>query len=287
MHSVWAVIRTGRDSEAGEASGMVILSSGPRALGPISISAVGSGRVVASPWYPGGMPADLAEIERLLDASLDDDRLSRAERRTLDALLEDVDDPDQRLLLLERAFRLFGERLSRPSDRARLAWLHTVTKRLGRRPPAAAPESTLAQVYFAPRDDCAARIVDRITSARRSFEACVFTITDDRLSRALLAAHRRGVAVRVISDDDKSLDRGSDIARLAGEGVPVALDRTAEHMHHKFALADRRVALTGSYNWTRSASERNRENVVVTDDRRLVERFADAFDLLWRELRDR
>jgi phosphatidylserine/phosphatidylglycerophosphate/cardiolipin synthase-like enzyme len=52
-------------------------------------------------------------------------------------------------------------------------------------------------------------------------------------------------------------------------------------MHHKFAVFDARTLLTGSYNWTRSAAEDNRENVLVVDDPRLVRPFVETFEELW------
>jgi phosphatidylserine/phosphatidylglycerophosphate/cardiolipin synthase-like enzyme len=88
----------------------------------------------------------------------------------------------------------------------------------------------------------------------------------------------------VVSDDDKAQDLGSDIARLRDIGIPVRLDRTEAHMHHKFAVFDRLRLLSGSYNWTRSAADANHENVLVSDDARLVQPFCRAFDDLWTSL---
>ncbi len=93
----------------------------------------------------------------------------------------------------------------------------------------------------------------------------------------------RGVRVRVISDNDKSGDTGSDVVRLEEMGVDVRLDRSEHHMHHKFAVFDDTKALTGSYNWTRSAARSNRENVLVCDDPRAVDGFAREFERLWRD----
>ena len=55
-------------------------------------------------------------------------------------------------------------------------------------------------------------------------------------------------------------------------------------MHHKFALFDGTVLLTGSYNWTRSAAAQNNENLIVTNDHRLATAFSSLFDRLWEEL---
>ena len=109
----------------------------------------------------------------------------------------------------------------------------------------------------------------------------MFTITDDRIADAILEAHHRGVKVRIISDDDKSFDRGSDIQRLRDANVSLRVDHSPHHMHHKFAVFDGRLAVTGSYNWTRGAAERNHENLVILDDPRIVPRFVDEFERLW------
>ena len=72
--------------------------------------------------------------------------------------------------------------------------------------------------------------------------------------------------MRIISDDDKQFDEGSDIHALREAGVPLRIDDSPFHMHHKFALVDGAWLLNGSFNWTRSASVNNEENLLVTDD---------------------
>jgi mitochondrial cardiolipin hydrolase len=143
----------------------------------------------------------------------------------------------------------------------------------------------LAEAHFSPGEGCRHRTLSLIDHARDSVDVCIFAISDDRISRALVAAHRRGVLVRVIADDEKSLDRGSDIEELTRSGIKVRLDNSEHFMHHKFALFDRRLLLTGSYNWTRSAAEHNQENLIVSDDRRLLGAFQVVFDQLWEHFR--
>jgi mitochondrial cardiolipin hydrolase len=64
----------------------------------------------------------------------------------------------------------------------------------------------------------------------------------------------------------------------------VRLDRSPDHMHHKFAVFDRTTLATGSFNWTRSASEFNQENLVITANPALVNAFSEEFERLWKEL---
>jgi cardiolipin hydrolase len=223
------------------------------------------------------------EVRETLAASLQDGQLDRSERDSFRAGLEKAaPDVQKRGVYQSMAFDLTREALERNSVplHSALNWLERIVKLLT--PIAStAPAATIAEACFSPQHDCASRIVRLFEGARRSVDVCVFTITDDRITEAITRAHRRGVALRVISDNDKSYDAGSDIQRLERAGVPVRLDVTAFHMHHKFALFDGGLLLNGSYNWTRSASLNNEENFILTSDPKLVQPFRDLFDRLW------
>jgi len=154
--------------------------------------------------------------------------------------------------------------------------------------------STTAEsvAFFSPGDACWHHIVQCLNAARKTADLCVFTITDDRISRAVLDAHRRGVKVRIISDADKAHDLGSDMKQFAEEGIAVKLVRVvgahdpgvSGHMHHKFAVIDGTRLLGGSYNWTRSAANINYENLIDTADPGLLHQFVTEFERLWRTL---
>ena len=126
------------------------------------------------------------------------------------------------------------------------------------------------------------KINDLFAQARASVDICVFTITDNRIAEAIEKAHRRRVQIRVISDDDKAMDAGSDIERLDRSGISVRVDKSEHHMHHKFAIFDKRQLLSGSYNWTRSAALYNDENFLITSDPELLKAYTRMFDKLWR-----
>ena len=143
--------------------------------------------------------------------------------------------------------------------------------------------NNLEQAYFSPGDKCLDCITKMLRSSRKSIDICVFTITDNRIARAIKSAYQRDVAIRIITDNDKVNDRGSDIYELSGLGIPVVIDETSDHMHHKFAIFDEKVLLTGSYNWTRSAATQN-ENIVILNNAKLIDAFQTEFDRLWNTL---
>jgi cardiolipin hydrolase len=221
-------------------------------------------------------------FEAELRKTLDDQRLSRAEKRALGELADGASGGELDLMR-SIAFDIAKAELD-DSKRTRhvLSWLEDVIKTLRADPGAdKAPESG---AFFSPGEAPLGKITGLLSAARKTVDICVFTITDDRISKAIVAAHKRGVQVRIISDDDKAGDRGSDVDRLRDLGIAVRVDHTRHHMHHKFALFDRAQLLTGSYNWTRSAQMHNHENVIVTSDARLNGAFNDVFDRLWAEL---
>ena len=222
------------------------------------------------------------EIDRVLLDTLADGRISRGERTALGELFAAADSATGSLIR-SRVFALARSELERRPGPELLDWCESVLHLLADRTVARlSGERDLHQeAWFAPDDVCHQRIVQSIDGARQAIDVCVFTLTDDRIAAALIAAHRRGIVVRLITDDDKSNDLGSDAALLARAGVTVRVDRSPAHMHHKFALFDDRTLLTGSYNWTRSAGRDNRENFVVSDDPRLLRRFRAEFDRMW------
>ncbi|MHC4879837.1 MAG: phospholipase D-like domain-containing protein [Planctomycetota bacterium] len=221
------------------------------------------------------------ELRSLLTDTLDDHRLSRAEKRALSSRLDGVSLSEADQVLCQRvAFELAQKAIDATNSRPVLEWLDDVTNVL-RRASDESSDDHAADACFSPGDACWTRITGLLKTSRHSVDICVFTVTDDRVTSEILDTHARGVTVRLISDNDKANDPGSDTERLARAGVPVRIDRTSNHMHHKFALFDNARLLTGSYNWTRSAAQHNEENLIVTGDPRLVGPFQHEFDKLW------
>ncbi|MEE2643235.1 MAG: phospholipase D-like domain-containing protein [Planctomycetota bacterium] len=222
---------------------------------------------------------DRRELVNALKSTLDDLRLSRTEKNVLRELVSEEATTSEALAVLRsEAFEIARQELISPQAGEVLQWLEEIVKLLVTPTPQTKLDS---EAVFSTREDCAKYLQGLISSCRRTIDVCVFTITDDRITRSLVEAHRRKVEVRVISDDEKSSDAGSDIQHLKQSGIAIKTDRDPNHMHHKFALFDGQRLLNGSYNWTRSASLRNEENFVVTNDRKLVREFNSHFEYLW------
>jgi phosphatidylserine/phosphatidylglycerophosphate/cardiolipin synthase-like enzyme len=222
------------------------------------------------------------ELAKFLQQTLDDFRMSRAEKQDLAQRLANIElDKHRQTRCHSLAFDIARGSTEPANADLVLDWLEEVTKVLRRASEEERTAERTTEALFSPGDHCPNRIGGLLQAARSRVEICVFTITDDRITSEILAAHRRGVTLRVITDNEKAYDIGSDTQRLSEAGVPLKIDRTPNHMHHKFALFDRKQLLTGSYNWTRSAAQYNEENFIVTDDRSLIVPFEREFDRLW------
>ncbi|XP_004433458.1 PREDICTED: mitochondrial cardiolipin hydrolase [Ceratotherium simum simum] len=127
------------------------------------------------------------------------------------------------------------------------------------------------------------RLLCALLAARSSLELCLFAFSSPQLGRAVQLLHQRGVRVRVITDCDYMALNGSQIGLLRKAGIQVRHDQDLGYMHHKFAVVDRKVLITGSLNWTTQAIQNNRENVLILEDEEYVRLFLEEFERIWEE----
>ena len=224
------------------------------------------------------------DVEKALLETFEDYRLSKNEKYALAKVFKDFDHNTEMLRYTRnRAFEIVKKQI-RDSDQYQyesIKWLEQIIKTLDVSQPTS-QESGKVEAYFSPGETCAKQIISLIRSAKKSIDICVFTISDDSISREIVKAHQRKIPVRIITDDDKANDLGSDIGLFIKKGIDVKMDNSPSHMHHKFAIFDEKTLVNGSFNWTRSASRYNQENVVVMSNPNLVKTFLNTFENLWK-----
>jgi phosphatidylserine/phosphatidylglycerophosphate/cardiolipin synthase-like enzyme len=147
------------------------------------------------------------------------------------------------------------------------------------------------QVFFTPDDKVQEVLVHLIEQEKKSIKIAVFVFTDSMIAKALLAAHERGVRIELVVDATGLRDRFNKIKMLQEHGIPVFVYNTitdadlSGYMHNKFVLfahniLQRPLIWTGSCNFTRSAHEKNQENVVLLDEAWLVNKYVHQFERL-------
>ncbi len=217
---------------------------------------------------------------KLLEESIEDEILSRQEKKDLKAAIKahPLDHPQQ-ARLRSKIFDMAVTRVNDSNYGRIISWLEAANKAL-----ALAAPKPMGKGFFSPGSACRDVIIKELRNATHTADICVFTISDDLLSKEIKLAHQRGLKVRIITDNDKLYDKGSDIRDLAKAGVPIKIDDTHNHMHHKFMVADGQLLITGSYNWTRSAADFNHENVLLTTDEHAVHDYQKTFETLWKTM---
>lgn len=154
-----------------------------------------------------------------LRSSLEDVRLSDDERRSLAEALDGGRPGDEiRRRLRNRAFELVRECLVAGDARAieMVKWLEGVARLLDR---GMWRNGKLRAALLSPGTECSLEAIrQHVRNAQRNWTSVHLPCPTIGFSSEILAAHRRGVAVRLITDNDKEMDAGSDIGRLRGCG---------------------------------------------------------------------
>lgn len=133
------------------------------------------------------------------------------------------------------------------------------------------------KVCFSRVSDCSSIIINLINRANRSIHVMVYSFTYDPLADALIMAHKRNVSVTVIIERQQANVTGSVYYKLLNASVDVRLDSNPYLMHHKVAIIDGWIVVTGSFNWSKSAEERNDENIVVIYDEAVAGMYEQEF----------
>ena len=134
-------------------------------------------------------------------------------------------------------------------------------------------------------DDSAKPIVDALAAAKRSLNIRMFLFTDPTLIDAVVAAHRRGVKVRVMlnparrSGEEENRE-SRDVLRKAGIEVRDS-NPTFDLTHQKSMVIDDETGFVESLNWeTRDITE-TRDYAVTTTKKPEVAEMVACFEADW------
>ena len=149
-------------------------------------------------------------------------------------------------------------------------------------PPALWPSTTTTPsavtVCFTPGGNCTALIVQALNTAKRSVLVQAYSFTSAPIAKALLDAHTRGVQVQVILEKSQRSEKYSSADFLANQGVPTMIDANHAISHHKVIVIDGETVLTGSFNFTKAAQEKNAENLLSIRDPALAAQYAQNWE---------
>jgi DNA uptake protein ComE-like DNA-binding protein len=145
------------------------------------------------------------------------------------------------------------------------------------------------------------RLPALLQNVTASLDVCLFHIALPEpthptrlLLEALVAAHNRGVAVRVLLDADRPEDpyRSSVInapaqAYLTAAGILVQFDTTERLLHSKYLVADGSLVILGSHNWSAGSYFAYDDLSLVIQSVELAQTLTARFAALWQEASER
>jgi phosphatidylserine/phosphatidylglycerophosphate/cardiolipin synthase-like enzyme len=135
-----------------------------------------------------------------------------------------------------------------------------------------------AQVYFSPKGGGQDAIVQTIGKAKSTILVQAYSFTSAPIAEALKKAHDRGVKVQAILDKSQRGEKYTGATYLKNAGIPVAIDVAHAIAHNKVMVLDDDVVVTGSFNFTKAAEERNAENVLIVEDKGLARLYRENWE---------
>ena len=116
-----------------------------------------------------------------------------------------------------------------------------------------------------------------IRHAETSVDVAAYDLRLDSVAQSLIAAARRGVRVRLVTESDNAHSAALDRLRRAGIALfEDSLD--SGRMHHKFLTVDDQWVWTGSWNPTENGTYHNNNHAVLIASPALAENYTTEFN---------
>jgi phosphatidylserine/phosphatidylglycerophosphate/cardiolipin synthase-like enzyme len=136
------------------------------------------------------------------------------------------------------------------------------------------------ETLFSPDDGLESHLLDILNNAQESIYFLAFSFTSDSLGEAIRAQAANGLTVAgVMEEQQVKSNIGTEYDPFKQAGLEVYIDGNEGQMHHKTMIVDDDIVVTGSYNFTRSAEERNDENVIILHNKQIADFYMKEF---WR-----
>lgn len=140
------------------------------------------------------------------------------------------------------------------------------------------------QTFFSPDDDTQSVFLDFIRSTQSHLRIAVYGLHLPPLIDELIELHKRGVDIALVCDHTQARGKYEkpEIIQLLQAGVPLLEGTSEKHkiMHHKFAVRDKSAVLSGSWNFSQSASdESNYFDIIESPERAAL--FLSKWQEMW------
>lgn len=165
---------------------------------------------------------------------------------------------------------------------------HTCKNNLSNNETIQLDSNTKINVYFSPQDLIIInQIIKLIDTSQNYVYIPIFCLTSKPLTKSLIAAHNRGVDVKIIIDATNASEKHSIHNILREAGIKVKVENKAGKMHMKTIIIDDKYSVIGSMNFTKSGEKYNDENVLIIENKQLSNYLKTIFLYLWQSIPDK
>ena len=98
-----------------------------------------------------------------------------------------------------------------------------------------------------------------------------YSFTSAPIAKALVNAFKKGIKVEVILDKSQRGERYTSATFLSNAMIPTYIDSKHAIAHNKIMIIDRETVITGSFNFTKAAEDKNAENLLIIRNKELGE----------------
>jgi phosphatidylserine/phosphatidylglycerophosphate/cardiolipin synthase-like enzyme len=145
-------------------------------------------------------------------------------------------------------------------------------------------DETRIDVFFAPDDGVLNALIPLLSSAEESIHFLAFSFTSNELGDIVRAKAEDGLTVAGVMDEEQaSSNQGTEFDPFQQAELDVLIDGIAGQMHHKLIIVDEKIVAFGSYNFSKSAEERNDENLLIIYDTDIAKQFMLEFGRVWEQ----
>lgn len=144
--------------------------------------------------------------------------------------------------------------------------------------------NTKTETYFCP-DDCNNLAIDRIreiiSKAKKNIYFMTFSFTHDNIANSILLKNIERIPIKGLLEKRNSGSQYSKHDVFSYQGIAVKNDTNPFSMHHKVFIVDEEIVISGSFNPSKNAQERNDENIVIIHDKHIAKKYIEEFERLY------
>lgn len=134
------------------------------------------------------------------------------------------------------------------------------------------------ETCFTPGQDCTHKITAVLRKAEHSILVQAYSFTSKPIADALIYAKNKGIAVKVILDKSQLTQRYSLLRQLVKAGIPVWIDNKPAIAHNKIMIIDEKAVITGSFNFSEAAQNKNAENLVFITNPKVAKEYTQNWE---------